>query len=434
MSQNVYIKIEPECSLIDAETKIKILGLEPHSGMTLTASSKNYFEFDTKNFNPNKWIQECQWESWGMFRADDEGVVDLSTQIPINGTYGTKDAMGLFWSMKHKQSKTYFKNRSLDTNFFANSMKVDFVVKIGGQKVAESECTKLFISPSVEIEDVTESGIVGRFFFTPGDDPKSGIIVIGGSEGGIDFAESYAALLASHGYPALALAYYNINNLPSTLENIPLEYFKNAIEWMKNRKEIKNGVTLFGKSRGGELALLAASLFNDVKSVIAIVPSPIVFMGSNSSGKPTHTSAWSMEHVSFPFVDSKFDLNFYIDALFNTILHRPIHIEKFYLKALKNMEMVDKAFIPIEKINGPLLLISGDADTIWPSNILCEMAVDRLKQHDFQFDYKHLNYHGAGHSIMYPFLPVMETANRHDLAYANKDCWANILTFLDKTN
>ncbi len=41
--------------------------------------------------------------------------------------------------------------------------------------------------------------------------------------------EHAAALLASHGYAALALAYFGVEDVPKDLINIPLEYFGTAL-------------------------------------------------------------------------------------------------------------------------------------------------------------------------------------------------------------
>jgi dienelactone hydrolase len=59
------------------------------------------------------------------------------------------------------------------------------------------------------------------------------VLVVGGSEGGRPLRP--AAWLASHGYVALALAYFRFEDLPPQLESIPLEYFQEALRWMGSR-------------------------------------------------------------------------------------------------------------------------------------------------------------------------------------------------------
>jgi hypothetical protein len=59
------------------------------------------------------------------------------------------------------------------------------------------------------------------------------VIVLNGGDGGID--EYRGAILASHGFAALNLGYLGMDGLPRGLVNIPLEYFGNAIRWMRTQ-------------------------------------------------------------------------------------------------------------------------------------------------------------------------------------------------------
>ena len=57
---------------------------------------------------------------------------------------------------------------------------------------------------------------------------------------------------------------------------------------------------------------------------------------------------------------------------------------------------MERATIPVEKIQGPVLLVSGSDDQVWPSSALADIAMRRLEAHDFAFPFKHLRYEGAG--------------------------------------
>ncbi|WP_114578655.1 acyl-CoA thioester hydrolase/BAAT C-terminal domain-containing protein [Saliphagus sp. LR7] len=63
------------------------------------------------------------------------------------------------------------------------------------------------------------------------------------------------------------------------------------------------------------------------------------------------------------------------------------------------------ATVPVEGIDGPVLLISGGEDAIWPARRTAEMAIDRLERADFEYAYAHLTYDNAGHFITPPYLP-----------------------------
>src|SRR4029453_15093087 len=58
------------------------------------------------------------------------------------------------------------------------------------------------------------------------------VLVFSGSAGGLTTSFA-AALLAAHGYPSLALAYFKTPGLPQTLSSIPLEYFTSALEELR---------------------------------------------------------------------------------------------------------------------------------------------------------------------------------------------------------
>jgi hypothetical protein len=70
-------------------------------------------------------------------------------------------------------------------------------------------------------------------------------------------------------------------------------------------------------------------------------------------------SSWSEKGESIPFVPfpsydySKIVNNQYVEV---------------YKLALQQTEFVKKAEIKVEKINGPILLLAGKADSMWVSN------------------------------------------------------------------
>lgn len=429
MSDIASITIEPKCALIDQKVSIKVLGLKANNTVTIRAQSLDYYKLSAKNSNPNhwKWIKKTHWESFGVFKADSNGNIDLSTQKPTGGTYNAVDSMGLLWSMNYKTKKNYNLSKQLPFAPLLKSMTVRFIVESNGKQLASTECKRLFYASKVKLEEVSENGIVGRYFNEVTTKLKPGVIVVSGSEGGIDNATSIAGLLSSHGYATLALAYFNMEGLPKSLNNVPLEYFENAIKWINQRGDIDpNNLTIFGRSRGGELALLLGSTFKELTSVIAVSPSPILFQCRNKS------ITWKYKNMNIPFLKLKINVGFFLISAFFDIIHkRAIDFSKVYLKAIKNYDDIKEKFIPIQKINGPILFISGKYDNIWPSQKLCQFSVKRLAELKFPFKYKILNYE-AGHYIYYPYIPVGDISGITEKnAYANKDAWKNILIFLD---
>jgi dienelactone hydrolase len=316
------------------------------------------------------------------------------------------------------------------------------IADVNGQAVATAMLQRFFIAPGVERIPVHDGNVRGTFFVPTGKGPHPGVIVLSGSEGGLN--EANAAFLASKGFAALALAYFNYEDLPKTLENIPLEYFEAGINWLETRKEVRsNEIAVMGGSRGGELALLVGSTFSQIKAVVAIAPSSVLWSSVNDPAQ----AAWTYQGRALPFMGSQ-DLTPDQQKQMGKILQTtPLSSTPLFQMQLENRAAVKKASIPVEKINGPVLLISGNDDQLWPSSILADMVMERLKQAKHPFPDRHLAYEGAGHYIPFPNLPATvnklgDPSTRTEFALggdpehtaaAGADAWTRIVEFLHTT-
>jgi dienelactone hydrolase len=291
---------------------------------------------------------------------------------------------------------------------------------------------------------VEEEGLVGTLFCpsTPG--PHPAVVALGGVGGGL--REGGAEALASEGFASLALAYFGVEGLPRELVEIPLEYFERAIAWLKSQPEVDaNGIALVGNSKGGELALLLGATYpEDVNAVIGYAPSAVIWQGITFNREAYHggpKSPWSLREEPVPFARFARPLPTEMVRMVGSYLGRqPIVGRVFYERALKDETAVAAAEIAVEKIDGPLLLISGTDDQMWPSTRLSEMAIERLKAHDHPFPYEHLRYEGAGHMITLPNAePPASWSSRYEVGgtqeaneFANTDSWTKVLGFLEK--
>ncbi|MGE5427319.1 MAG: acyl-CoA thioester hydrolase/BAAT C-terminal domain-containing protein [Methylococcaceae bacterium] len=168
---------------------------------------------------------------------------------------------------------------------------------------------------------------------------------------------------------------------------IPLEYFEKEINTLLSRPELKNNkLVVWGGSKGGELALLLASRYPQIEGVIAAVPSSVVFQGLGGS----MVSSWSEKGQSIPFVPfAPYDYSKIVNSEY---------VEVFRL-SLEQKEQVKKAAIEVEKINGPVLLLAGKADSMWPSHQMCEMIMKRLDANKFPHWHQLYSYDNAGHTL-----------------------------------
>ena len=218
--------------------------------------------------------------------------------------------------------------------------------------------------------------------------PYAGVLVVGGSGGGIAWQDYWSEILVRQGFAALALAYFGMEGLPKDLDEIPLEYFVGALEYLQRQPEIdRTRIGVLGLSRGGELALLLASHAPAIRAVVAFVPSSVIFQSAVSmeaGQKPR--SSWTLYGRPLPFVPIQAGKA--AEPLVNQ-----------FRRALEQRDHVTKATIPVERIRGPILLLSGKEDTTWPSTDMSEMIIRRLRERKFRFSYEHIAYEDAGHMI-----------------------------------
>jgi len=304
-----------------------------------------------------------------------------------------------------------------------------------GDSRASVELIRRYRAPGVNRTIVRDSGLVGSLFHRPGQ-RRPGIIVVGGSGGGLD--EFSPALLANHGYTTLGLAYFGFEDLPSDLYDIPLEYFAKAIAWLRRHPDVDSEkLAVVGASRGGELALLLGATFPEIRGVVGYVPSGVAWPGIGRQASAVPRASWTWQGQPIPFVPPA--PPFPSRSASGAIAFTP-----WFLESLKDTAGVERAEIPVEKINGPVLMISGKDDQMWPSPQLSEIAIRRLSRHGFPHPYRHLSFEGAGHSITFPYTPTTVTEIFHPVtrslmtfggdppatAAARAASWSEVLQFL----
>ncbi len=236
------------------------------------------------------------------------------------------------------------------------------------------------LDPTIQSIQVRDEGLVGTFYLPAAPPPWPAVLVLGGSGPGI-FGFP-ALMLASEGIAALALAYFGMPGLPKTFERIPLEYFGTALGWLQRRGDVRpEALAVAGASRGGELALLLASTYPETRAAISWVGSGLVYGGVVSMGAPP-VAGWTRGGIDIPFA------GFDVSAV--DMAARPVVLTPGFRAGLADTARVAAAEIPVERINGPVMLVSGSDDQVWPATQLSEIAVRRLRAHRHPFAGEHL--------------------------------------------
>lgn len=437
------LEVQPLVSRADASVEIRATGLQAGALATLSAT--------TRDSSGNLW------RSAVTCKADSKGVIDLAQCIPVGGasasTYSQADPMGLFWSMRQQDGAPFFFQ-------FPDAPDAAYVLAlaVNGRVVQRVPVIRQLMADNVVREKLSASsdGVSGVVFQpalpthakdaagTSASKRFPAVILLGGSGGGHPW-DDLAALLASHGYVALSLAYYNgfaspDPPLPNDLVNIPVETVGRALAWLEKDPEVDTGrIAILGHSRGSELALLSAVHYPAFKAVVVLAGSPVAWPGINPHDYSHDFPAWTFGKKPVSFLPS---MSFFAKAY-----HEHKSPATAFEQALDNQPAVHAAFIPIERIDGPILFLGGDADAIWPSRRMASMAMNYLHRHHHRFADSEEMFPDAGHFFFDPYAPVEHTVDwtftdsrGSDTvhyggtlagdAHAAPQAWARILQFL----
>ena len=280
--------------------------------------------------------------------------------------------------------------------------------------------------PSPSKTAVAANGLVANFY-QPAESrgPLPALIVLGGSGGGLDERTAWeATALAEHGYVVLHLAYIvgpglpTSAHLPTAIHLFPLEYFKTAIDWLGTHPAVDpNRIGVVGTSIGGMVALLAAAHYPDLRVVVAAVPSSVVWSTFGSS----RTSMFSRAGQPLPYLPYG--------------LGRGSGVHNLYDDGLNALAQHPDAIIPVEKINGPVMVICGKLDSLWPSCRMSAQVVARLEANNVKHAFQILEYSDAGHSVFGPPVapenPAFAALGGAAGNAARIDSWPKAVTFID---
>jgi len=343
------------------------------------------------------------WGATATFAADADGAVDLATTAPLSGSYDGVDADGIVWSMTQSTSPD-------DPQDDPYALRVS--VDVDGSTVATGQLERLAMTSDVTCRDVSDDGLVGYYCAKSGAQ-RGAIVTFGGSEGGLSSGKSQAMYFASLGYPSLGLAYFGAKGLPVTLDQVPLEYFSTAFDWVEAQPEVAPGkIAIVGGSRGGELALLLGATFPRVTAVVAELPSGLVWPGWSTTF--SLAPAWTYQGQPIPYMPST--------SLDTENVTEPDGVVAVSERAAFVADIaaaspadLDAATTRVEKTNGPILMIGGASDELWPSCDLAGYAKSRLDSsgHTSQFGDAVVCYPDAGHDVYAFNVGVPTTSAMH---------------------
>lgn len=392
----------PDAALRDERIAIRITGLRPETPVTVRARAR----------------LDGVWESSATFETDDRGSVELTQRAPISGSYEGVDGMGLIWSMEPLDgdgAASAPETAATETSGTKRAYDVSLEAVVDGERVATATTTRRLVAAGVERTAVSADDLVGSFYRPSADEPRPGVVLLHGSRGRplVD----RAGLFASRGYAALALQYFGPPaSVPDSLGSVPVSYFERSVSWLRERPSVSDGpVGVVGVSRGSEAAFMLGAGDERVGAVVAYAPSLYRWGGWVADGEALPSLSM---HGTYEVTESG-----------------RRYAPRYRAGVERASERrLSRAAIPVESIDGPLLLISGADDGLWPSTLFARHAMDRLDDADFPHRHEHLAYEDAGHSVRVPYAPTTDDGGARDYggtpagdARAAADSWPRVL-------
>ena len=349
---------------------IQLTGLDANARVKITA------ERAQRSWGTDKNIV---YRSEAVFIANSAGEIDLSTTaaVPRSGTYKGVDIRGLFWSMMPTKTEA-----AKD----AKTGIVNFIASIDDKTVASAAVEFIQYAPQLTIEKLDK--FPGAIFVNFPDEAKSKrpvVIVLGGSEGGNKSVNDATKRIASQGFAAMSLPYYSpkswpafkqeVPGLPENFVDIDISRINDARNYLRTRSDVDGDrIAIYGVSKGAEYVLLAATTFPWVKSVVAIVPTDVVWEGWGEGISANTRSSFALDGKPFQFTPYQ---DFAAEFMgFQT--GDDVRIRRPQDKGrAANPQRAAAARIPIERYNGALMVIGGQEDQVWNSGMMSHIIAER---------------------------------------------------------
>ncbi|MBN3346497.1 acyl-CoA thioesterase [Clostridium botulinum] len=387
------IEISDIEALVVKKIKIKVMELGPNSKLRISMKMEL------------PWCKGEEYSSYGVFISDKKGEVDLDLAKPVEGTYKVNDSMGLIYSLKKSRTegKNIAENISID-----EPMIMNMVFESSDEK-KEINLKRLFKTEEVIIKHICEDEFSGELFYKEKSNSKT-VLMLGGSSGDAQALALLAAPLASKGFNVLMVPYFASEGLSDKLEKVSLEYFEKIFKWIENNEITKSKeIFLHGTSKGGELALLLASRYKQIKKVVAVEPHAYCFQALNGMMVGNNVSSWSYKGESIPYIEV--DNNIFFEDQKKAIEKGiPFGFASTYKKSIEKAVNKEEARIKVENSEADILMITGKEDNIWNSYDGCLEILDNLKKSNYKNNVELLTCDKMGHPIPVPYIiPISET-------------------------
>ncbi|WP_019913645.1 acyl-CoA thioesterase/bile acid-CoA:amino acid N-acyltransferase family protein [Paenibacillus sp. HW567] len=380
------INMDHQQAFVDQHINIKVDDLNPNSRLKVSLKMEL------------PWCSGEEFSSYAVLVADEAGEVDFALARPVEGSYETANSMGLIYSLQQSISagKNIAENIAIDKPIIMNLLFESSTEK------KEIQLKRLFKTDDILVKQIHE-GFTGQLFYQKNANNKT-ILMLGGSDGQMQSLALMAGPLASRGFNVLITSYFASGGLPEKLEEVPLEYFEQIFKWIEDNEITRTkDIYVHGTSKGGELALLLASRYKQIKKVVAVEPHTYCFQALDGLLSGKNVSSWSYQGQSIPFIEVDNTI-FFEDQQKDIEKGIPFGFASTYRKSIEKATNREASRIKVENSAADILLICGKKDNIWNSYDACLEILKNLKSSNYTHQAELLSYENMGHPMPIPYI------------------------------
>ena len=419
------INISEDSNLLDGDSGLLITGAETGSEVRISLSMTD--------------SEGTEWRSENTYVADGDGVVDTHRMAPQHGSYNDVDPNGPYWSMTPD-------GRTTPVAFTPTIEDLAYQIQVATDTAhADITVTRGYLA------EVTSREVYGQGFhatiYTPRESNGAAVLVVPGTTGRAASAPT-AALLASHGYHTMVVAYAIEEGLPPVVEEIPVEVLVTALDVLlgDSHTEAKNA-SMIGYSVGTE-GVLAALAYTDLRigSAIVVSPSSCIWQATGTGGRPPKSGSWTLAGKPLTWLKMKSERllsQLALHATIGRVLPRKsplsaLDLIKSYGPAIADDAAYEAAAIAVEDISCPLLMLASKDDHMWPSVEMVNRMTQRREKAGRASADVYKTFEGAGHFLRPPVMPTtipwtsdwIIGGQPKETAQAYVQAWADIEDFL----
>nr|XP_039274363.1 bile acid-CoA:amino acid N-acyltransferase-like [Styela clava] len=380
-------------------------------------------------------------ESLAHYTSDGRGFIDVRTSESHGGSYRGVWPMGPLSSMvaSHLNKRSYERFVVKDPmqpfevyfrlfdSFVPNLEEIHDTSRTNNKLLTKHKITRTYAAPGVQEQEVWTGRLRGTLYIPPGNTRFPGVLSISGAHPGA--FKHKAAILASHGFVALAVRYFGTDDLPKYDHGLDLGYFEEAAIFLKNHTSVdaRNGVGIVSNCVGASASLGIASCAPEglFGCVVAI-------------------SGWYVSYNTFTYRDKTWSVpeTFTLNA--ESLPDGTMVITSSHPDAEnETWENIEDDLVPFQQRHRTAyMFVYGGKDTIHET-IIQKMGKHAREMLEEQHHprYELLFYPDAGHLIEHAYAPHQNVVwtyrqlqhnggNQPDHSKAQEDSWPKILNFL----